>query len=212
MSFNSISVPDGFSNPDAWRELLSEWIELLHNFSTLNDKEERDVPYWYGERPLTGLLAAAAWRLENGWSLEEFSTLRGQEEDATKGRADLWMGIGNESYTVEAKLTWPQGGVEAAIHRIRNRLREARTQLRNIEAGYHEGVPLSVCYVVPWPIAIDPIVDVPKAIELMREAAHTFQTEGCAVALFVPHGETPIEDERIYPGVILVARQETWTK
>jgi hypothetical protein len=33
-------------------------------------RNDRDVPYWYGERPLTGLLATAAWRI-GGVAIEE---------------------------------------------------------------------------------------------------------------------------------------------
>lgn len=184
VSLEFVSVPDSFENSKVWRALLREWIELLHSYSTPNGEGERDVPYWYGERSLTGLLAAAAWRLKNGWSLEEFSTLRGQEEEARVGWADLWIGIGGESFTVEAKLTWPEGDSESAAERIRERLNEARDQLRAIENAYREGEPFSVCYIVPWPRVRNQGNNMPEAIEQMKEIAQIFQKR---VKSFIAH-------------------------
>lgn len=210
MTWESVSAPDNFDYPEVWRILLKEWLELIHIYSAQPINTERDVPYWYGERPLTGLLAASAWRLENGWALEEFSSLRGEEAENNTGRVDLWVGIGDNTYTMEAKLTWPEGDLNSAISRVNRRLNEARDQLLNIGQDYRQGLPVSVCYVVPWPKIEQPEVEIPRYIGLLKDLVNCFQAERCATALFIPGGEIPKEDGRAYPGVAMIARIEKW--
>ena len=87
-----------------------QWSRILRCFGRFLDyynTPPKDAAYWYGERALTGLIAAAGWKL-NGWSLEEFTGLRwkGQQEKAAKG--DAWVGLGKLDFTIEANVRWPQ--------------------------------------------------------------------------------------------------------
>ena len=55
-----------------WDGLLQTWGRLLDAYDNLKPYYEgpcetsRDVAYWYGQRTLTGLLAAAAWKVPGG--------------------------------------------------------------------------------------------------------------------------------------------------
>jgi hypothetical protein len=59
-------------------------------------------PYWYGERPQVGLLAAAVW-LENGVALEEHSVKKLKERKRKRGRNDLYLNIDKTLFECEAK-------------------------------------------------------------------------------------------------------------
>ncbi len=116
----------------------------------------KDCGWWYGERSLTGLFAAAAWLLSKrdgyGWSLEEFTSERTRgKRQAARGRGDLWLLIGKNKVTIEAKVTWPEqlDDVSKWVGRVNTKLKKAFGQLRNLDTDYHYGRPAAVCYVVP---------------------------------------------------------------
>jgi hypothetical protein len=92
---------------EVWSKFLNEWIGLLDAYTKLCGSDV-DVAYWYTERSLSGLLASAAWRVPCGWSLVEFSADRGKKANESRGSGDLWLGIGEEEFTVEAKLLWAE--------------------------------------------------------------------------------------------------------
>src|SRR2546426_9391436 len=73
--FEIHALPDDLRRA-GWESLLRRWSNLITYTTAGEEDDEDDVPYWYGERPLTGLLAAAAWRHRQGWSLEEFAGRR----------------------------------------------------------------------------------------------------------------------------------------
>ncbi len=123
---------------EGWGTLLRKWEKLITKYSS--DDKEIDFPYWYGERSLTGLLAAAAWRLSDGWSLEEFANARYYRRKKYIGRGDLWIGIGNNSYTIEAKIVWPGSTSRNALKMINKALSEAKQQLLALDKEFHIGV------------------------------------------------------------------------
>ena len=209
MSLESIFVSQKFHFPETMQSILKEWISILSEYCKPYDGS-RDVPYWYGERPLTGLVAAAAWRINNGWALEEFNTIRGIESGGTPGRGDLWIGIGKETYTIEAKITWPEGDLESAKERVNFRLKEATKQLHDIDTANQEGTPVSVCYVVPWPKVFETVEKAPNYSQMLTKLVSYFQIEGFATALFIPDEAPLIEKGRVYPGVALIAKTEKW--
>ena len=98
-----------FFSQERLAKSLTEWLQLLKTYETYETKsdDDSDLAYWHGERPLTGLLAAAAWKI-SGWSLEEFGVRRkGPNSDhATEGRCDLQWGLQESQTTVEAKIAW----------------------------------------------------------------------------------------------------------
>jgi len=52
---------------------------------------EDDCPYWFGERPHVGLLAAAVW-LSGNTALEEYGIPKTKVRKRKQGRCDLWIG------------------------------------------------------------------------------------------------------------------------
>jgi hypothetical protein len=72
-----------------WPRFLRNWTLLIER---CDDPEEakgrlKDVAYWYGERALTGLLAAAAWQTRGWWALE---TSRNKTWPATGTSLQRW--------------------------------------------------------------------------------------------------------------------------
>jgi hypothetical protein len=136
-----------------WRTLLRRWADLLDDYGSAERGQQRDYASWYGERPLTGLLASAAWRLTDGWGLEEFASPRGSGSRARVGRGDLWLGTNGGRYTVEAKITWASRDWTVAKSYVLRRLAQARKQLRSLHRDYRYGDLVALCYVVPQPSA-----------------------------------------------------------
>ncbi len=135
-------------------QLLKKFSYLL---SAYNQNPKHDIAYWYGERPLNGLLATAAWKLKSGWSLEEFKAYRRKRkgEKKTPGRGDLWLGVSdkkNECFTIEAKVWEPESFDDESkvIEGTEKRIGSALKQLSQIRArSYRVGRPAAVCYVAP---------------------------------------------------------------
>jgi hypothetical protein len=72
-----------------WHRLLDKWFAYL----TAWEFQEGGLISWGGERALTGLLNAAAWRV-GGQALEEYrGNRRGIADPAVAGpaRGDLWL-------------------------------------------------------------------------------------------------------------------------
>ena len=194
-----IIVPERGKDTVVWRRLLREWIDLINRYSTFDD-----VPYWYGERALTGLLGAAAWILEHGWALQEFA----EGGDSGLRRGGLWWGVGKAKFTVQAKIDWEARNAGAAIQRIRQRLANAEQELQSLEKNYRWGNPYSVCYVVPWP----PVGAIQEGIAFLDLVTETFASEECIVAKYSLDSSAPKDGGRVYPGVALIAREGKWQK
>lgn len=205
-----IIVPEKTKLGLVWGKLLHEWLELINLYTSNPDDERPDVPYWYGERALTGLLSAAAWRLEDGWALEEFTALRGRETERGSGRGDLWLGVGDTVLTIEAKIHWPERDVSSAIQGIKEKLEVARKQLRNLAPDYQQGIAFSICYVVPWPRINSADSASRNAVALLDQVAEKFAAKNCMVAKYSFRSSPPEDAGRVYPGVALVAREEMW--
>lgn len=202
----SVFVPPDFSASKIWFNLLEQWLKMLRRYEDENS-DSFDNAYWYGERPLTGLLGAAAWQL-GGWSLEEFGTDRHKKRGGPKtssGRGDLWLALGELRATIEAKIHWPDKTKTDAKHELFTCLKEAKSQLREMPAESLTDHSFAVCYVVPWYRNSDATRDKgKKVLEYLREMA---QTKG-NLATAVHFGSTADGgDKRLYPGVLLVAKE-----
>ena len=191
-----------------WQSLLRRWSSLITYY--ISDDGD-DVPYWYGERPLTGLLAAAAWRQRDGWALEEFTGRRGKRLATTSGRGDLWLGLGPRTYTIEAKLKWPSSGADQALKYARAGLTAAVEQLRKLSASYRAGTLIAICYLVPCPMAGRTHATTSRQAEILAAVKRHFVGSRSIVASYYPHWDAPEDDNRrIYPGVILIGRVVSW--
>lgn len=86
------------------RRVLDQWAKLI--LRAAHDWEGKDWPWWYRERAMVGVLAAACWR-EGGTALEEYSGKKGRSEDVPyTGRLDLFLSLNRIEYQVEAKFKW----------------------------------------------------------------------------------------------------------
>ncbi len=205
-----VKIGTKVSHSGLWRSLLEEWLNIINEFvfhpEFVKDKE---APYWYGERALTGLLSASTWRLPNSWSLEEFTAERDNDKKTGAGRGDLWVGCGSESITIEAKVIWPGLDIEGAYKKTKEKLNEAKGQLKELAKEYQCGTPFSVCYVVPWPQDNIRALKEYKRLKILDSVADRFLMEGnCATAKYEFLESPPNDNEHIYPGVLLIAREE----
>jgi hypothetical protein len=209
-------VPESFSSRPFWVAVLGRWLGSLKEYEAI-DASDRDLACWYGERPLTGLLGAAAWQL-GGWSLEEFCADRRKKhsDETCHGRGDLWLGSNRSdtsgAATVEAKVLWAyQNSLDAVRTGLNDQLKQARKQLRQIKPTDRVGQPFAVCYVVPCYAGPE---SKQRGERLLTWLAEQTQKEGMANATHLATiGDiTDFEDKdrRMYPGVLLVARQEQW--
>lgn len=209
-------VPGSFYARSFWLAVLGKWLNLLNEYESV-DSSDKDLAYWYGERPLTGLLGTAAWQL-GGWSLEEFGAVRWKKRsgETRRGRGDLWLGCtrGNVTgeATVEAKIHWAdQNETDTVRTKLVDQLNRARKQLRQIESTYRVGQPFAVCYVVPCYAGRR---SKQQGEKILTWLAEKMRDEGMATALHLATigNITDVENQehRRYPGVLLIARQEKW--
>lgn len=105
--------------------LLTEWARIVREYCR---KVGSDAPFWHGERPQVGLLAAAAWR-QRLVALAEFSQTKTFETPREQGRSDLWIKSKADEEFLEARyVCWPTG--TATIAPLRFKLAETL-----VEAG-----------------------------------------------------------------------------
>jgi len=207
-----------------WRPLLQRWGELLDQYvvaskqpdreeyvraSERRNDEKEDFAHWYGERPLTGLLASAAWTIKGGWSLEEFAAKRGKRQQNGSGRGDLWLGTGKRCYTVEAKLDWPQSGWRRAVALAEQRLQEAEKQLGSLVKEYRWGEAVALCYLVPCLNTKRASSKPSNVKKLFWKTSEVFARNGALVATYRPPRKI-VYGAHAYPGVIVIAEVHEW--
>jgi hypothetical protein len=183
-----------------------EWLPLLRQFSKhLNwCTSKDDLSFWYGERALSGFLAASAWALPNGWSLEEFTGLRVNGSKQSAGKGDIWIGIGKKTFTVEAKIIW--GCSDGLAAKIRAELRKAGDQLDKLDPTYQDGIPTAVCYVVPELTATSSYATNGHLDFLLETIPAELATSKRVVASFTFNRKSvPCYNGKLYPGIIVVA-------
>lgn len=200
-----------------WARLLTAWAAAMDSWCRVNRASgEHDLPYWYGERPLTGLLASAAWKLRAGHALEEFATIRGPVRRAGAGRIDAYIVLNKVWYQIEAKMAWPADSsakaTQRATSRVSHALSQAADQLNDVDKTYYGNWGLAVCYVVPgivWPKHSPK----PPGVLLLRDLARRYAKRRIGIAaLYTPPSWANLVDEgkrkarRNYPGVLLLGR------
>ncbi|GAB5561826.1 MAG: hypothetical protein SynsKO_34730 [Synoicihabitans sp.] len=88
------------------RPALEEWI-VLNGAIAKCWTEVEDVPWWYNERALLGVLAGAIWRT-GGLAFEEYTQRKLTRNDRKDvgGRVDLWFSTkSGREFRAEAKKT-----------------------------------------------------------------------------------------------------------
>ena len=209
-SFQIVRMPPRLQK-EGWGALLRKWEKFITKYSS--DDKEIDFPYWYGERSLTGLFAAAAWRFPDGWSLEEFTGIRHYTRKESRGRGDLWIGIGNNSYTIEAKIIWPAKTTDYAEKLAYKELLNARKQLLALNKEFQIGSLISICYVVPDLNESTKYSKSENIEKLFKELPERFKGPNYIVACYrITNTNSTKYAERIYPGIILIGEVVKWGK
>ncbi len=191
-----------------WRRLIHKWAGLLDAW----ENTANDLAFYYGERALTGMLAAAAWQLSGGRALEEFSALRTRKGSGIKskaGRGDLWLFLAKKWFTIETKVLWPGSYGKKTIRAINGELDTARSQLRKLDRAYRDGYPVAICWVVPE-LSITGRWSTNEAIDrFFSQIIEELADEKTLVASYRPSRErrqVALNKRKLYPGVILVGR------
>jgi hypothetical protein len=175
--------------------------------------DRTDVPYWYGERTLTGFLNAAAWKTR-GLALEESAAARGPVRKPRAGRIDSYIVLGQTKiwYQLEAKVAWPSKpgakGLRMAATYVTRALDDAEEQLESPAKDYYGHWGLALCFIVPelsWSKNYDDPPDSNFLDELMRRLGH----RALLASYRPPTGQKPWMTKpkrRNYRGVLLVGR------
>lgn len=169
------------------------------------------MPYWYGERSLTGLLTAAAW-LAGGKALEESGASRGPARKPRAGRIDSYVVLDRIWYQIEAKVEWPSklgpDGLRYALTYIDRALRAAEAQLESPTEEYWGSRGLALCYVVPelyW----SPKHSIPPRSTFLSDLVARLGRRSLLASYKPPLGQKPwtaTPRRRHYPGFLLVGR------
>lgn len=197
-----------------WEVLLVEWMAAMQKYHLVAD----DLPYWHNERANVSILAAAAWRC--GYvALEEFPDNKRNKKSETDndderdrlGRVDLWIGRPGDQNgeLIEAKLHWLHKSTSSTIRsELQTGLNTAIDDARRTKTG--KGPTLGVTFFVPSFVADNnnPPADMERRLLEMIE--HVEGMKASAKAWYFPEKFRQIqftENERFYPGVILLAKR-----
>ena len=208
--------------------LLSAWIKAIIRYTFAN---ERDNPWWYNERASLSVLASAAWTLKNWHALEEFSTRKryrtlepGVDSGALRhGRCDLHIQSPNSSFAVEAKQTVQSIGVRSDgkffANRAMRKAWEDSGDLSHWEADRRLAVTCIVPSIPMSEVLISEAGEERVCLKKVEQAIKYWLTDQSSFigtsgkstdcAFVFPQLGNPYytENERYYPGVVLVLEE-----
>jgi hypothetical protein len=81
------------------KPVIGQLLSVLQDYIDV-EADDQDIPFWYGERAHIGFFAGAIWRC-GGVALEEY--IRARTRGVRKGRCDLYVKLGRNSFECEAK-------------------------------------------------------------------------------------------------------------
>jgi len=217
--FGWVQIPPQLSKR-GWLRLLQTWAQLIERFDSSEETQRplKDVAYWYGERALTGLLAAAAWKSPGWWALEEFTgkryvdpRLKSKRTGSVGARGDLWLGLHvhrgswtQYCYTIEAKQSWTGRHAEAILTAIETQLGKAKMQLRRLDPVFRWGYPMAVCFHIPAIHTKTAIAwNAPKVFAEVADALRN-RSNTIIAAVWRSHSKVPRDGPWSFPGVLFV--------
>jgi hypothetical protein len=206
--------------------VLLEWIELNEKY--LHASKD-DCPWWYNERPLVGILAAAAWR-KGFVVLEEYSVRKGRRKDETdaSGRCDLKIWANKNSvFRFEAKQIKIGLGrrrkkgyrrpadqdefIEGKCRKIMRSLDRARKDAGELKTERQER-RLALCFVCPkinkneQRAIREEALD--KLIASLSKKNHRNKKPAFSLSwFFVDRPSQLVKRTSVYPGVILLVKE-----
>jgi hypothetical protein len=192
------------------KPVFEQWQKLSSSPEWLN---AGDVPWWYGERASLSSFAGAVW-LSGGWAFEEFGaykkTIRRGKAKWISGRKDVAFRVGRKYFLAEAKQYWPRftkDNADVAVGELIKSLDAACEDVRKVsERGYTRmGMVFAVPSIHKTKVGyLD--TNLSNFIEGLMDhkeltVAYTFPKKARKIKAEKPY------HERIYPGVILIARK-----
>ena len=185
------------------RPLLKKWVTT--NIDVVRHWQG-DLPWWYGERASTSVLAGAAWRI-GGSAFEEFAADKktGKKRRPTfRGRVDLYLKVGRQQYIAEAKYCW-SGATSvrpATTQNLTNRLQEAVEDIRIVPRNGQR--KLGILFATPY-IAKSRKARVDELLNTWI-AAMTSVKCSCSAWVF-PAESRYISGQAICPGAALLIKE-----
>ncbi len=178
-----------------WEALLSNWISYINRYCDM--MEGQDAPFINTERSNVGVLASAAWK--TGWlALEAFNS---KKKGKKLGRCDLYFLTDDDKEEfIESKQKWSGKDVETINRYISETIKYAKELPKN----YKRIGVLFICpnfnakYESHIDNKIEEIITIVTSKQIICDAiAWTFP----AITRKIIWG-----DDRIYPGIILIAK------
>jgi hypothetical protein len=192
------------------RPTLKRWICLNGDLAKRWAKI-RDVPWWYRERALLGILAGAVW-LSKGVALEEYSDekrrLSGRGRILPRsyaGRVDLYFEISAASFAAEAKHVWlPSSKHKDQKAKLESCLNHACRDIRKLRAVGTQR--LAIVFVSPY-VTAKSVGDLERHVEWALEEVQSIRAD--AVAWIFPElGEYgKARDGSICPGIAMLIKE-----
>jgi hypothetical protein len=175
-----------------WATLLKSWWSLHNSYCSFMEGEEG--PHYFNERTNIGILASAAWRA--GWySLEEFGY---KKRSKPRGKCDLYIHAKHKEQGeyIEAKQAW-----NVNISQVH--LSKAVSAAKELKKG--DEIRIGLLFHCP---SIHPKYeqDINKLIgEIIN---NDLKVKSDAIAWVFPEPCRNLKgyDERIYPGILLLAK------
>ena len=178
--------------------LLDRWLQLIGDPYWTS----RDAPWWYNESASMSTLAAAAW-LNKGRALLDYRASKIRSKMRWRGRADLWMDIGEEEYVGESKIYWP------SLLRRRGHAKTARIlSSASYDAKAHlrrDGTTrIGVLFVAPWTPELDDDALANQTSSFIDGSLKVLsRCLAIAWCFRTPWSEVPCSKGFGYPGVVL---------
>jgi hypothetical protein len=192
------------------KPVFTQWQKLSSSSEWLN---AGDAPWWYGERASLSSFAGAVW-LGGGWAFEEFGaykkTIYRGKSKWMNGRVDIAFRKGRKYFLAEAKQYWPwlnRNNADVVVSEVVRKLGAACDDVRKVsEHGYTR---MGMVFVVPSihkkkEEYLDNSLSILVEMLMSRKeltVIYAFPKKARKIK-----AEKPYHD-RIYPGVILVARR-----
>jgi hypothetical protein len=181
------------------KPLLHRWTRLIVEYA----EAFGEPPYWCNERADVSILAGAAWR-EGGMCLEEFSAEKGTKSDKWKGRADLFIRLGQTDYSIEAKRLYVGLRPNPAVKRVAESLEAACRDAAACE-GEQADFRIGITFAVPY-LKADRLVT-PRLRDAFLDSIRGVRHDFLAWQFLRTDPKTQVwHDDYRHPGVILLGR------
>ena len=188
--------------------VLDRWAETNIRCARAWEGVE-EVPWWYNERALLSVLAAAVWQ-ERGIAFEEFRTekrsrLKKARRGLYPGRQDLYIRLRGKEFIAEAKRCWSgatRSGPNVATS-IDNRLDAACRDIQKTPSGGRKR--LGLVFAIPYVRAHQrksAAERIKRWLERVREVNYS-----CCAWVFPGRGRYAGNRPRIFPGIALFIRE-----